>query len=125
MPNIKFNYLYRDSATYKKYGFVIFSNPNNIEISEVEILIHSKLIDGEWFNADEWGLPELFLDTFDYRVDPTWHEFESVKYTNKTANQSITIKELLEKLIMANSPQLDRRLKVMKAAKPPLLLGES
>jgi hypothetical protein len=75
MPNIKFNYLYRDSANYKKYGFVIFTNPDDIELSEIEVLIRSKLNDGEWFYADEWGLPELLLETFDFRVDPTWHEF--------------------------------------------------
>ncbi|MDB4923876.1 hypothetical protein [Mucilaginibacter sp.] len=91
MPNIKFNYLYRDSANYKKYGSVIFSNPDNIELSEIEALIRSKLIWGEWFYAEEWGLPELFLDTFDYRVDPTWHEFEHIEHTNEIANQSITI----------------------------------
>jgi hypothetical protein len=83
MPNIKFNYLYRDAANYKKYGSVIFSNPDNIELSEIEILIRSKLIDGQWFYADEWGLPELFGETFDYRVDPIWHEFESLEYSDK------------------------------------------
>lgn len=93
MPNIKFNYLYRDSANYKKYGSVILSNPNNVEISEIEALIRSKLIDGEWFYANEWGLPELFLDTFDYRVDPTWHEFKSVEYSNEIAPQFISIEK--------------------------------
>ena len=100
MPNIKFNYLYRDSANYKKYGSVIFGNPDNIELSEIETLIRSKLIDGEWFYADEWGLPELFLKTFDYRVDPDWHEFEGVEYSNEVAIQSIAIekfKALIEK----------------------------
>jgi hypothetical protein len=100
MPNIKFNYLYRDSANYKKYGSVIFSNPDNIELSEIETFIRSKLIDGQWFYADEWGLPELFLETFDYRIDPTWHEFEEVEFTDDITTQSITIEEfkvLIEK----------------------------
>ncbi|SHN25745.1 hypothetical protein [Mucilaginibacter sp. OK098] len=100
MRNIKFNYLYRDSANYKKYGAVIFANPDNIELSERETLIRSKLIDGQWFYADEWGLPELFGGTFDYRIDPTWHEFEGVEYSNELAIQFIAIekfKALLEK----------------------------
>jgi len=100
MPGIKFNYLYRDVANYKKYGFVICPNPDNMGLSEIEILIRSKLIDGEWFYADEWGLPELFLETVDFRVDPTWHEFEGMEYSNEVAVQLISsekFKALLEK----------------------------
>ena len=100
MPNIKFNYLYRDAANYKKHGSVIFDNPNNIELSEVETLIRSKLIDGQWFYADEWALPELFLETVDFRADPTWHEFEEVEYSDDVEIQFIAIekfKALLEK----------------------------
>jgi hypothetical protein len=95
MPNIKFNYLYRDGANYKKYGSVIFANPNDIELSEIETLIRSKLIDGEWFYADEWGLPELFLETFDCGVDPTWHEFEGVEYIDNVANQLMLLIEFM------------------------------
>ena len=100
MPNIKFNYRYRDAANYKRHGFVIFSNPDNIELSEIETLIRAKLIDGEYFYANEWSLQELFLKTFDYSVDPTWHEFESVEYTDDIATQFPSIegfKSLLEK----------------------------
>ena len=85
MPNIKFNYRYRDSANYKKFGFVIFNNPSNIELTELEMLIKSKLIDETWFYAHEWKLPELFSSFFDFKIDPTWHEFESVEYTDETA----------------------------------------
>jgi len=95
MPNIKFNYLYRDSANYKKYGSVVFANPNNIELSEVEALIRSKLIDGEYFYADEWRLPELFLETVDFRVDPTWYEFENVEYTDASLDQLIPMESLI------------------------------
>ncbi len=83
MPNIKFNYLYRDSGNYKKYGSVIFSNPGNMQLQEVEAIIRQKLIYGEWFYADEWGLPELFLKIVDFRIDPTWHEFESIELTEE------------------------------------------
>jgi hypothetical protein len=76
MPNIKFNYLYRDSSNYKKFKSVIFSNPDDVELSELEALIKSKLIDETWFYADQWNLPEIFTDIVDFRIDPTWHEFE-------------------------------------------------
>lgn len=91
MPNIKFNYLYRDSGNYKKYGFVIFTNPDNIELIEVEKRVRSKLIDGQWFYADEWGLPELFFEWVDFRVDPTWHEFEGVEYINYSSCSLIPV----------------------------------
>jgi len=101
MPNIKFNYLYRDGANYKKHGFVIFANPDNTELASLKTLIRSKLIDETWFYADEWNLPVLFGETFDYKIDPTWHEFEGIEYTNETANQSASIepfKQLIEKI---------------------------
>jgi hypothetical protein len=100
MPNIKFNYLYCDCGNYKKYTSIVFSNPNNIELSELEKLIRSKLIDGTWFYADDWKLPEIFLETFDYKIDPTWHEFESIEYTHELAKQLVSVeklKELIEK----------------------------
>ena len=96
MPNIKFNYRYRCSGNYKKFISVIFSNPTAIELSELEILIKSKLIYGEFFYADEWKLPEIFTDIVDFRIDPTWHEFESIEYTDETANTRILLTEFIE-----------------------------
>jgi hypothetical protein len=48
-----------------------------------------------WFYADEWELPELFFDTFHFRIDPTWHEFESVEYSEEVANAEINLDELI------------------------------
>jgi len=98
MPNIQFNYLYRDSGNYKKYGFVIFTNPDNLALAEIERLIRTKLIWGEWFYANEWLLPELFLEFVDFRIDPTWHEFESVENTDEPANQVLSIREFIKEL---------------------------
>jgi hypothetical protein len=94
MPNIKFNYLYRDSGNYKKFSSVIFYNPNNIELTELEKLIKSKLIDGLWFYADEWKLPELFTEYLDSRIDPIWHEFESIEYIDEPENAPFGLNEL-------------------------------
>jgi len=96
MPNIKFSYLYRDGGNYKKFDYVIFANPNNIDLSQIETTIREKLIDKTWFYADEWKLPELFLDMFHWRVDPTWHEFEAIEYTNETPNASISLSDFIE-----------------------------
>ncbi|MGZ3766190.1 MAG: hypothetical protein ACXVA2_16090, partial [Mucilaginibacter sp.] len=59
MPNIQFNYLYRDAGNYKKHHSVIFPNPDNIDETELETLIRSKLIDHEWFYVEQWNLPDL------------------------------------------------------------------
>ncbi|WP_259069037.1 hypothetical protein HDF24_05590 [Mucilaginibacter sp. X4EP1] len=94
MPNIKFNYLYRDSGNYKKFGSVVFSNPTNIELAEIEKLFKSKLIDELWFYANEWNLPELFTENLDFIIDPTWHEFEGLEYTNEPENAPFDLNEL-------------------------------
>jgi len=91
MPNIKFNYLYRCSGNYKKFISVIFANPPDIELSELENLIQSKLIYGECFYAEQWQLPEIFTDIVDFRIDPTWHEFESVEYTDEPEDAAVTL----------------------------------
>ena len=96
MPNIQFSYRYRDAANYKKHDRIIFANPQNIALSDLESFISSKLIDSIWFYVEEWGLPELFLDTCDFRYDPAWHEFESVEYTNDLPNSSIGLNEFIE-----------------------------
>lgn len=88
MPSIKFSYLYRDSGNYKTYGSVVFANPDDIELSTVDALIRSKLIDQEWFYADEWNLPDLRLLILTDNTDPTWHEFESIQFTDEAANDT-------------------------------------
>ena len=94
MPNIKFNYRYR--CNYKKFIPVIFANPDNIELQLLENLILPKLIYGEYFYASDWQLPEIFTDIVDFRIDPTWHEFESVEYTDEAANSSTSLADFVE-----------------------------
>jgi hypothetical protein len=95
MPNIKFSYLFRDSANYKKFDSVIFANSNDIDLSELEKLIRSKLISDRWFYADLWKLPELFFEAFDFKIDPTWHEFERVEYTDEPASIMFDLNEFI------------------------------
>lgn len=102
MPNIKFNYLYRDSGNYKKFNAVIFANPTGIDLSILESLIKSKLIYETWFYAKEWKLPEIFTDIIDFRVNPTWHEFESVEYTDGAADVSFNLIEFMELIKKSN-----------------------
>lgn len=91
MPNIKFVYRYRCSGNYKKHDSIVFANPRNIELSIIEEIIKSKLIYGEYFYAAEWQIPEIFTDIIDFRIDPSWHEFESLEYTTEPANRKSKI----------------------------------
>ncbi len=95
MPNIKFNYLYRDGGNYKNYSSVIFANPDNIDLAGLEALIKSKLIYGEWFYVNEWKLPDLHFGVWDNEIDHTFHEFESVEYTDETGNAEIGLADFI------------------------------
>jgi hypothetical protein len=85
--NVKFFYVHCDGG---------LANPDQIELSEIETLIRSKLIWGEWFYAEDWKLPELFLPTFSFKIDPTWHEFESIEYTGEAANSPINLADFMK-----------------------------
>jgi hypothetical protein len=86
MPNIKFSYLYRDAANYKSYGYVVMSNPANKSLKEIEASIREKLINNEWFYANEWQLPDLYPPTINPCDDPSWHEFESTAFIDEPVN---------------------------------------
>ncbi|MCO5950769.1 hypothetical protein [Mucilaginibacter flavidus] len=95
MPNIKFNYLYRDAGNHKNYNSLVFANPNNVDIQHLETLIKSKLIEGNWFFANEWKLPDLHFKCWDPEIDHAWHEFESVEYTDELQNVPLSLTELI------------------------------
>lgn len=82
--NIKLNYLYRDFSNYKQYGSIVFENSKDITLEELTAIIESKLIDGEYFSADEWKIPNFFFET-KIDDDHSWHEFQNVEYTNDDA----------------------------------------
>jgi hypothetical protein len=102
MPNIKFSYLYRDASNYKNFGFLVFENFDNLHLSELQALIQSKLIDGMWFYAGQWQLPDLHFNSWCDKTDHTFHEFESIEYTNEPPNTLITL-ALFKKLIEHNN----------------------
>jgi len=95
MPNIRFNYRYRDGANYKNHGFVIFDNRQNLSPDYLQQLIKSKLIEETWFYVDQWQLPDLHFGTWDNEIDHTWHEFENVEYTNEAPNVILNISDFI------------------------------
>ncbi len=100
MPNIQFNYMYRDGANYKSRGEKIFTNPDNISIEEAEKTIKEKLIDEAWFYVDQWHLKDLHFTTWDNEIDHMWHEFEGLAYTEDTPTTTKTFKQFLDGLAM-------------------------
>lgn len=94
MPNIKFNYLYRDAGNYKTYGSVVFANPQNYSLAELENAIRAKLIDGTWFYAHQWDVPDLHTHPWHNELDQTFHEFESLEFTDDGPNHNALIKIL-------------------------------
>lgn len=81
LNNIKFNYLYRDGGNYKNFGSVILSNFNNVDITKVDHYIRHNLIDGEYFSAKNWNIPDLSFEIPNFD-DHEFHEFENVEITN-------------------------------------------
>jgi len=99
MPNIKLNYLYCDAANYKQHGSVVLANPNNIAADLVADIIKRNLIDGEYFDADKWGVPALFFDDKN-EEDHDWHEFEGVEITEEPPYSNVAIENLLDKILL-------------------------
>lgn len=106
MLNIKFNYLYRDGGNYKNFNSIVFNNTQNIELSTLDDLIRSKLISHHWFYADQWQVPDLHFNAWDHEIDHTFHEFESVEYTNETADTGADIISFINTLKNLPTPPL-------------------
>ena len=98
--NIKFSYLYRDGANYKYFNEVVFSNPNEIPLEKIDAIIRANLIDGCWFVAKEWNLPDMHYKEYawDNDIDHGWHEFEFVEETDKLESEAVLIDEFLRQI---------------------------
>jgi len=81
--NTRLNYLYRDARNFKLFGSVVFSNPTKLSIEEIKHKIESRLIDGMYFDPDEWGVPRLHAEDFDEELDHGWCEFDGVEETTE------------------------------------------
>lgn len=79
-PVTVFEYLYRDASNYKSHGQVYLSG----RLSDADrALIVSKLQDGEYFIAEQVGIPSLRQSLYELSDGPTdddhaWHEFGTI-----------------------------------------------
>jgi hypothetical protein len=86
--NVKFNYLYRDAGNYKAWGEVIFINPEERTLDEVETHLRKAFDQDGLFIASQILIPEVFL-YIDGRVtddDHCFHEYDSVEVSNELPN---------------------------------------
>ena len=93
--NLKFYYIYRDFTNYKKHNEIIFSNPNNKPVEEVQAFIKDHLLDGQWFYSSEWKVPDLHFEGWDAETDHFLHEFGSLTETTEPADARVTIEEFM------------------------------
>ena len=99
MP-IRFDYLYRCAGNYKQWGEVFLSNPQDRPVEELESAIRAKLIDGEFFIAEQIGVPTLYFEETDPELDHGWHEFTGLALVEHAPSDgdSESIEAMLEKL---------------------------
>jgi hypothetical protein len=91
MRNIKFNYLYRDGANYKSWGDVVFTNPDQLSVNEVEKRLVSVFLPDKLFVASQISIPEkfLFLERKFTKNDHCYHEFDSVELCQENSTDSL------------------------------------
>lgn len=92
--NLQFNYLYRDGGNYKRFGSIIFSNPTNLSVAELEDILRKRLIDEAYFYHEKLDVPPLFFNEIK-ADDPSWHEYESMERTDQNNSDKRTIEEFL------------------------------
>ncbi len=91
MNSIKFNYLYRDGSNYKSWGEVIFSNPENLTVNEIEEKLLRCFLPDKQFIASQISIPEKFLfANGDFtKDDHCYHEFDCVELCEEEPTDSL------------------------------------
>lgn len=81
MNNIKFSYLYRDGANYKSWGEVVFTNPDQLPMEEIEARLIVAFLPDNLFIASQVSIPEKFLFLYRKfsRCDHCYHEFDGIE----------------------------------------------
>jgi hypothetical protein len=96
--NIEFVYSYTDSNRAKTTGEIIFPNPDNMPLGEIEYQLKSRLIQLEYFYHSDFMVPSLFGEYADLNVNPAWHTFVSVGSTDKEPTDKRTISDFISNL---------------------------
>lgn len=103
MPNICFEYLYRDASNYKNWGEVIFPAEHDLDLVELESKLREALLDKTFFDAEKAGLPTLYFDNWHESQDVTWHEFSELSTTTQPATTGGSVDALIARLNRNNT----------------------
>jgi hypothetical protein len=87
-PKLFFEYRYRDASNYKVEGRILLTG--NLTKQE-QAAIQGKMESGQFFVAEQVGIPPLFEKLFEFGGGPTaedhaWHEFDSFQETAVNVN---------------------------------------
>lgn len=97
---VRFNYLYRDGENYKRWNSVVFSNPAELRIEEIDNQLRGSFDQQCLFIAHQIGIPEVFLyaDEPISDDDHCFHEYDSVSEVEQedSAIPTQTVTEFLK-----------------------------
>jgi hypothetical protein len=106
MNSIKFNYLYRDGSNFKSWEEVIFSNPENLTVEEVEAKLLYVFLPDKQFVASQISISEkfLFANGKFTNYDHCYHEFDCVEICqeNPTDKLKRSITDFLKEVELAS-----------------------
>jgi hypothetical protein len=102
MNNVKFSYLYRDAGNYKKWAYVIFSNPDRFSLNRTMETLRGAFLQDGLFIASQVRVPEAFFSTNGNATsdDHCFHEFDVVEITLDAPNDphSRSIREFISEV---------------------------
>lgn len=79
-PSVRFEYRYRDYSNFKRYGEVVFTNPDALPIERIEALFEDArriafpYADDCQFSAEVLRIPTLYIEPRVPQDDHAWHE---------------------------------------------------
>ena len=98
-----FEYLYRDASNYKVWGTLLLEGV--AKEADLQVLA-SKFESGEFFIAEQLGIPALYADLWEFSNGPTeddhvWHTFHALRAVTPDDNCATvfgTVAQLVEKI---------------------------
>lgn len=103
---VRFNYLYRDAGNYKSWGELVFPNPENLDIKEIDAQLRKCFEREAFFIADQVDVPNVFIFATENlnSDDHCYHEYAEVEsiVSLESEVENRTIKEFLNQVRMAS-----------------------
>jgi len=98
-----FEYLYRDASNYKAWGTLVLGGA--AIASDLEVL-KSKFESGEFFIAEQLGIPPLYAELWEFSNGPSiddhvWHSFHALRVaTDEDITEPVfgTVANLISKI---------------------------